>query len=245
MRIATHLILFLTSLIFYFSCSKENTIVDPPIIMPQNKVILLSDTSARVGEKIFAYSNLFKEYRSINVYLDSLYLESKIVNDTVLALYIPFNAKNGKFKIYLNYSATLSDTVLFSQDFYLSEECSEDVCINWNTRKEILGTDSWWYDFNSDTIRWTTETNNDSIFFKRNGICGDECAYWHTIVFKDNFVNQLPTFLFAVRKVNLWLEPDINDTIRNCNIIIDKWNSNLYSGTFSFENFTWIFFVNN
>jgi hypothetical protein len=245
MRIISLSILLLISSFLFSYCSDENEIITPPPITQKENYVCLSDTSAKIGEKIFAYSNIFKEYRSINIYLDSLYVESKIVEDTILALFIPYNAKKGKFKFYLNYSSTLSDTLLYSQDFYLSEECSENVCINWNSKEEILESDSWWYDFNSDTIKWTIETHSDSIFFKRNGICGDECSYLHTIVFKDNSINQLPTFLFAVRKVNLWLEPDVNDTIRNCNIVVDKWNSNLYSGTFSFDDFTWIFFVNN
>jgi len=226
---------------FYF-CSKEDQIINPPI-KSDVPIISLSDTSIRIGEKIFAYKKDLNNYKLYKVMLNNAYVPSIIVSDSVFSLFIPYDASNGKFRFYF-YSSTNRDTILESPNVSIIKDCTEKVCIDWNTKEILNGQDSWITDFVGDTIKWNISIRSDTVMIQRGFMCGDECYSTNTVVFRNNLTNQLPDYIYSIYWTRDWINPIIEDTIKSAVIKIDKWNSSsIYSGTLTFDNNLWVFWV--
>lgn len=227
------------------SCSKEEIITNSPTIIHEQGTISFSDSLAKIADKIYLYTKNINNYNLSRAYLNNEFVLSKKVSDSVYSLFIPYNAANGNFKLYFN-TPFGTDTLIYSPNFTVINDCLTGNCIDWTTKEKIIETDSWMESFLGSTISWEYEMRSDTILIKRNGLCGDECGFYHTIIFKHFSNDRLPEFLFAVSKVKAWLEPEKNDTIRNAIIKIDEWNSNsMFTGTVTFSENTWIFWINN
>lgn len=238
------IIIFSFTVFTLYTCSENDKIVNPPSIDSNIRITSLSHYSARQGEKVTALGNNLNSYNLLYVELNNEAVQFNKTSDSTISLFIPYNGSSGQFVFYF-YNKN-NDTVLTSPRITITDYCTAGVCIDWNTKDEIIESDSWIKAFADDSIKWHLETIGDTLFFTRNGFCHDECVFWHTIVFKNNGNNQLPDFLFSVYKKREWLVADVDDTLNYGVIRIDKWDSNsVYSGTFSFENYNWIFWINN
>jgi hypothetical protein len=234
--------IIVSSLLFtsFCSCSKEEQIIAPQnnLNMP---IISLSDSSVQKGEKIFAYGKNLDNYKLRYVTLNNVNVLSKTNSDSVFSLFIPFNAGNGKFSFYF-YTPTHQDTIIESPNVSIIGDCAENVCLSWNEGEILDETDSWITD--EDTIKWNISIQSDTVIIQRGYNCGDECYTKNTIVFRNNVTNQLPEYLYAIRWYRDWIDPVIEDTIKSAVIKIDKWNSlSVYSGTITFDDDLWVFWV--
>jgi hypothetical protein len=226
-----------------YTCSEDEKIVNPPSDGTKIDTISLSYSSARQGEKIVAKWKDLNNYNLAYIELNNEDVVFNKTSDSTISLFIPYIATDGQFVFHI--FSQIGDTVLFSPRISITDLCTSGICLDWNTRDKIVESDSWIRTFTVDTLKWTFESSSDTLFFKRDGICHDECHFWHTIAFKRMLNNQLPEFLFAVCKKREFLVPDVNDTLRNGVIRIDQWDSaSVYSGTFSFEKYNWIFWAN-
>ena len=235
---------FLLSMVIFFACTEENNVVTPPGSDNNINISSLSQSTARIGEKVIIKGRNFNSYEQLYyVKLDTLPAAFNRTSDTTISVFIPYGAADGQFT--LNFVSPGKDPPLTSPPITITGSCTANLCIDWNTTDAFVETDSWINDFNG-TVKWDYEIHNDTIFISRQADCGDECSFRNTIAFMNNADNELPEFLFSVYKKLELLKPDINDTVKSGIIRIDKWNSaEAYSGSFSFENYNWVFWVNN
>ena len=238
------IIFFLFLLFFTYTCTEDDKIVTPPQDDSNIRITSISHLSARQGEKVTALGKNLDSYNLLYVEINNEKVEFNRTSDSTISLFIPYNGSSGQFVFY--FYSEIHDTILTSPRITITDYCVSGLCIDWNTKDKIFETDSWVKAFANDSVKWNLETVDDTLFFERNGLCHDECGFWHTIAFKKNRNNELPEFLFSVYKKREWLVPDVDDTLRYGVIRIDQWDSTTaYSGTFSFENYNWIFWVNN
>ena len=237
------IVTFSFSVFTLYTCSEGEYIVNPPSNNTKIDKISLSHSSARQGEKIIAKLKDLNSYNLAYVELNNEDVVFNKTSDSTVSLFIPYNAKDGKFVFHF-YSQT-GDTILTSPEISITDICKYGLFIDWNTKDKIVESDSWISTFTVDTLKWTLESKGDTLFFTRDGICHDECGFWNTIAFKMKQSYQFPEFLFAVYKKWEWMVPDVNDTLRSGVIRIDQWDStSVYSGTFSFEKYNWVFWAN-
>lgn len=72
----------------------------------------------------------------------------------------------------------------------------------------------------------------------------DESGMSHTIVFKNNGNDSLPTLLYALyEKTDLFAPPIKEQMAVYSKVLIDEWNDSLYCGTFSFFEHSWVFWA--
>lgn len=237
------IIIFSFSVFTLYTCSKDEKIVNPPSNDTTLNITSLSHYSARQGEKVTAVGKYFNSYDLFYVELNNEAVVFNKTSDSTISLFIPYNAGNGQFVFY--FFSQNHDTVLTSPRIIITDYCTSGLCLDLNTKDRIVESDSWIRSFDVDTLKWNLQSSEDTLFFIRDGLCHEECHFWHTIVLKRKQNNQLPEFLFSVYKKREWLVPDVDDTLRNAVIRIDQWDStSVYSGTFSYRNYNWIFWVN-
>ena len=227
------------------SISCKETIVE--YIYSKNGFVQLSKNKVEIGEKITAH---FINMDSVKVY--SVTLNQKEItfsqkDDSTVSLIVPFTSVGndvGNFVFYCwMQTASFPDTVLVSNQInYKYEDLPYEPYIKWNTNEKITQSDSWKYDGFTQN-GWSIITESDTIKFIRNYLCHDECSIKEILVFKNNGDNNLPQFLYALYNRNEWMESPVNIKITSrCKIIIDEWNNySTYSGTFSSDNFSWVF----
>ncbi len=237
-------VLFLLLSVALYYCSEKENITSPISNNVIIEVTSLSHSSARIGEKVIAYGKNLSNYRLQYVMLNDEFVLFNRTSDSTFSLFIPYKAQTGKF--YFRLRSDDKDTILTSPTIQIDNDCTSDFCIDWNLRDKFIESDSWITDWNTDTLKWSAIIKSDTIIFSRKGSCHDECGFWNTIAFKRNANNQLPKFLFSVYKKLEWIAPDVNDTLRYGIVKIDRWDSDTeYSGSFSYNDYSWIFFVNN
>ncbi|HMN26501.1 MAG: hypothetical protein IT276_11745 [Ignavibacteriaceae bacterium] len=238
------LILIFSFLAFtLYTCSKDENILNPPNNDINISITTLSHYSARQGEKVIAFGQNLNSYDLLYVELNDEAVEFNKTSDSTISLFIPYNGSNGQFVFY--FYAQNHNTVLTSPIITITDYCISDLCFDLNTKDRIVESDSWIRSFDIDTLKWTLESSGDTLFFTRNGFCHDECGFWHTVAFMKKQNNGLPEFLYSIYKKREWFVPNVDDTLRNGVIRIDQWDStSVYSGTFSFGNYNWIFWIN-
>jgi hypothetical protein len=230
---------------FIYSCNRVDKIISSEPLQPRIKIYSLSHTSGRIGEKIVAHVKNLDDYDLEYVELNNLTVNFNITSDSLISLFIPFHASNGQFTFYF-FSPQFKDTVLLSPSVTIIRDCHTESCISWNSTVPFIESDSWKRLWNGEIITWTKEVYSDTIVLKRNGPCHDECSYWHTVAFKDRGDSVLPIFLYSVYQKEEWLHADVNDTLRSGIVVIDSWKPNqVFSGSYSFEDYSWIFWFNN
>jgi len=237
------IICFLSFIFLSFGCKEKIT----EFLESRNGFVQLSRNNAEIGEKIFAH---FKNMDSVKVY--SVTFNKKEVtfsqtNGNKASLIVPFTDvgnEAGNFVFYCTMKTnSFLDTVLVSNQFnYKYEDFPFEPTVKWNTNEKIVQSDSWKYDgFRKN--EWNITTNNDTIKFIRHYLCHDECSVNEILVFKNNGNNNLPQFLYAQFTRDEWMKQPVKITITNaCKIIIDEWSGDsVYSGTFSSDNYSWVF----
>jgi hypothetical protein len=235
-------IVLLSFILLFSGCKEENNPVNP-VEQPSTEIKIshLSHNSAREGEKIVVYGKNFSRYTSLWAELNGIYTASNKTSDSTISLFIPRNAQNGQFT--LHFHSAIHDTVLYISGFSVEDHCT-GFCIDWNTKAPIIESDSWMVMFTSDTIRWQSETGQDTIFFRRQGLCGDECSFTNEIAFRTGTAIEIPEFLYALyTRREAMGGPNINDTIKTGVVRIDTWNTIFKSGSFITEDHNWIFWT--
>lgn len=244
MRKTITLLLFSLLLTLFYNCSDNDEIINTPPSTEIN-ISTLSHPTAKIGEKIVAHITNSSNYRLVYVDLNDEPVLFKQESDSTVSLFIPYLATSGQFILYF-YSPQNEVVKIKSPTITITKECFANLCVEWNSKIELVESDSWIKDFMSDSLKWSIEISSDTIFITRHGICHDECGFYNTLVFKSTFDDQLPQYLFSVYEKYEWLHPAIQDTLRNGVIVVNNWNSNTnYSGTFSFDNHNWVFWINN
>ncbi len=242
MRKIKFVILFSFLVFSFYFCSKEEQIITPPTNSYMSS-ILLSDSSIRIGEKIFAYKRNLIDYKFHKVMLNNVFIPSIPVSDSVFSLFIPYNASDGKFSFYF-YTSNQQDTIIESPSVSIIKDCTEEVCTDWNAEETLNESDSWITDFLGDTVKWNISIRSDTVVIQRGYSCGDECYTTNTIVFKNIYTKNLPEYICSIYWNRDWIDPVIEDTIKSAIIKIDKWNSSsVYSGTITFDDDLWVFWV--
>jgi hypothetical protein len=233
---------FLSFLLFLSGCKDESSPVKPEEQQPSTeiKILHLSHTSAREGEKVVVYGKNLNRYNLSFVQLNNIYTASNKTSDSTISLIIPRNGQDGKFA--LHFYSTEHDTVLYSPLFSVDDHCISVFCIDWNTKETLVESDSWIKAFNDDTVKWQADNSFDTLFIRRRSTCGDECAFLHEIAFRTSTSVELPEFLYALSLTRESMGGfDTVDTIRTGVVRIDTWNQARKSGTFVTENRNWIF----
>ncbi|RJP64539.1 MAG: hypothetical protein C4539_14280 [Ignavibacteriales bacterium] len=213
--------------------------------------VQLSKNKVEIGEKIIVH---FLNMDSVKVY--SVTLNQKEVtfvqnNDSTLSLIVPYTYEGndvGNFVFYCCMpSASSADTVLVSSQVnYKYEELGRVPYIKWNTNEKISENESMKFDGFSQKS-WSLQTDNDTLKLIRSYLCHDECSIKETLAFIKNNDNELPQFLYALFQRNEWLKDPLSVRITSrCKISIDEWSSSSkYSGTFSADGYSWIFWYEN
>jgi hypothetical protein len=238
-------IALLSFILFCSGCKDESTLVKPPEeVNPSTEIKIshLSHTSAREGEKIVVYGNNFNRYNLYSAKLNNTYTASNKTSDSTISLIIPGNGQDGRFVFHF-YSAG-HDIVLYSPRFSVEEHCTSGFCIDWNTKEQIVESDSWIKGLlnDTDTVKWQGISTSDTLFFKREYLCGDECLVTNEIAFMPGTLTEIPQFLYALFTMRDKMGgPNIVDTIRTGVVRIDIWNQILKSGSFVTEDHNWIF----
>jgi hypothetical protein len=234
----------LSFILFLSGCKDESILVKPAEeIQPSTEIKIshLSNTSAREGEKIVVYGKNFNRYKLHFVQLNNVYTASNKTSDSTITLIIPRNGQDGQFVFH--FYSTEHDTVLYSPGFSVDDHCTTGFCIDWNTKEQIVESDSWVRGFFNDTVRWQGLSTPDTLFFRREGICGDECSFTHEIAFRTSTSIEIPEFLYALFTMRDRMGgPNIVDTIGTGVVRIDIWNQIRKSGSFVNEDHNWIFF---
>ncbi|MGE5351387.1 MAG: hypothetical protein ACM3Q2_01585 [Syntrophothermus sp.] len=238
-------ILFLISFsTFVLGC--KSTVVETVVKEPEHGRIVLSADSVEIGQKITAHFVKMEPVHIYSVMLNRKLATFRQTDDSTANLLVPYSTVGGEvgnFVFDCSYGEK-SDTILVSRQVKLKiESWIGSVGIKWNTNDSITSSDTRKWDANGQLKGWTFQTSGDTITFKRQLLCHDECNTRETIAFLNNGNNVLPQFLYAVYEKNEWLKPRIYfEATSDCKVIIDKWGSNnLYSGTFSSPDFSFIF----
>ena len=243
--IAVKILFFALSILLLNNCIEDKVVEYVELTKEKGKVIV-SETSVEIGQKIFAH---FQKMDSVIVYsvtLNENKVTFKQINDSTVSLIVPYtsvgtDAGNFVFYCYLPKNE-ISDTVLVSNRIiYRYEDWMPGPFMKWNIYEKVTQYDSWKYDGVGQKA-WKSETIKDTIKLIRQYTCHDECGITETLVFLDKGINNLPKFLYAQYNRNEWLKTPIQIKFdRFSKIMLDSWNGSLYSGTFSSQDYSWIF----
>lgn len=241
---AAKAVLFLFSFsIFTPGC--KSTVVETLVKEPVRGKIVLSADSVEIGQKITAHFVNMEPVHIYSVMLNQKLATFRQIDDSTAVLLVPYTTAGddvGNFVFDCSYGAKFDTILVSSQVKYKNEPWSEKADIQWNTHDSITSSDTWKMDANGQVKDWTVQNSGDTVVFKRQVLCHDECSTTETISFLNKGNNVLPEFLYAVYEKNEWLKPKIHfEATSDCKIVIDKWGNNLYSGTFSSLNFSFFF----
>ena len=237
--------IFVLALLLLNSCGDEGLIESVESISVNGKVVV-SETKVEIGQKLFAH---FKNMDSVKVYsvtLNEKKVTFKQIDDSTVTLIVPYtdvgtDAGNFVFYCYLPKSE-ISDTVLVSNRIkYKYEDWMPGPYVKWNIYEKVTEYESLKYDGFSQNA-WKLETIKDTIRLIRQYTCHDECGIKETIVFLDKGINNIPKFLYAKYNRNEWLKAPIEIKFDSFSkIMLDSWDGSKYSGTFSTQDNSWIF----
>lgn len=179
----------------FVSCKEELLVVIPPPYSPDSSLYIksISHSSIHNGEKILVKINNIVHADLHFVHLNNEYVFHKEESDSVVSVFIPYRGTSGKLKFV--YTGRI-DTIIYSDSITVIQDCMDSLCISWNSGEKINELDSKFTDMIS-TRSWELDLRSDTLFFKLNGNCGDECSFTRTLVFLSNEDNQLPAFLFS------------------------------------------------
>lgn len=217
----------------------------------QHGYVSLSSGNIEIGQKITAHFNNMDSVHVWNVTLNERQVTFSQKNDSTVTLIAPYNnAGNapGNF-IFYSWMRTegSNDTVLVSsQIHYLYENAPLGPYVKWNTNERLEESEAWEIDVIGEIHTWNTLVSGDTIKLIRQNECHDECSYKQTLAFKTNGNDILPELLYAQYERNEWMVEPINEIItKRCKVIIDTWNDRtVFSGTFTSENHSWVFWYN-
>lgn len=243
--IMVKLFISLLALFILNSCVDEGIIEsDEPI--PLKGKVVLSATNVEIGQKLFAH---FKNMDSVKVYsvtLNEKKVTFKQIDDSTVTLIAPYtnvgtDAGNFVFYCYLPKSG-VSDTVLVSNRIrYRYEDWMPGPYMKWNVYEKVTEYESWKYDGFGQKA-WKMEAVKDTIRLIRQYTCHDECGIKETIVFLDKGINNVPKFLYAQYNRNEWMKAPVAIKFdRFSKIMLDSWDGSIFSGTFSAQDNSWIF----
>lgn len=231
-------LVFIT-IIFAINLRCSDEIVCPEEESPSIIVTKLSHSEGMPGEKIIAYG---KGFYSVNhlayVRINHQYSMARITSDSTIFIIIPQGINSGFFEFHFS----TKDTILLSNKFtFISNYDSP----RWNTKVKISKEDSKTYNSMGDTLTWRLETNQDSIFLIKEGLCGDDCWLSQTIAFRHISNDELPEFLFYSHNKKIYSGVgSFEDTVRYGTVTLDSWNiDSLISGTYLFGDYDCIFYA--
>lgn len=233
---------------FYFlSCEKEEVVKYVEVEKVKGKVVV-SETNVEIGQKIYAYFRNIDSVKIYSVLLNEKKVTYKQINDTTVALIIPYSGAGydiGNF-VFQGYilGENYKDTVLVSNQVrYRYENWGSTIFTKWNEHEKVTQYES----LKSDGFGqkgWKVETNKDTIKVIRNYLCHDECGIKETLVFLNQTNNNLPKFLYAQFNRTEWMKAPIQIKVdKICKLMIDSWDGTTYSGTFSSSDYSWAFWV--
>lgn len=240
--------LFFTLLFIYIVMACKETIIEYIEKDCQHGYVSLSTSEIEIGQKITAHFNNMDSVHVWNVTLNERQVTFSQKNDSTVTLIAPYNIGGnipGNFVLY-SWMRTRgsNDTVLVSnQIHYLYENAPLGPYIKWNTNERIEESEAWEIGSIGEIHDWLCTISGDTVKLTRQNECHDECSNKNTLVFITNGNDTLPELLYAQYERNEWMVEPINEIItQRCKVIIDTWNEEtVFSGTFTSNNHSWVF----
>ncbi len=242
---SVNLFIVVCFLLLIVSC--EKSVVEYVEVESPRGSVQLSSNKVEIGQKLTAN---FTNMDSSDVYAVSLNQKEVTfsqIDDKTVTVIVPYtNVGNdvGNFIFYswMQTNSFFPDTVLVSNQInYKYENSPFGPYVKWNSNEKIVHDESLKFDGFSNG--WSLQTENDTLKIIRTYTCHDECSITEILAFKDNGNNNLPQFLYALYKRREWMKDPIDiKIISRCKITIDEWNNtSIYSGIFSSEGYSWVF----